>query len=95
MNSVLPTTPSCFSPATMARRPLHGRTAATPPFRGEKGTTFEGGIRVPMIARWPGVIKPDTIVNDMMANEDWLPTLLAAAGESDVKEKLFEGNEGG
>ena len=36
------------------------------PFRGEKGTTFEGGFRVPMVARWPGTIKPGAIVNDMM-----------------------------
>jgi len=61
------------------------------PFRGEKGTVFEGGFRVPMLVRWPGVIKPNTIVNDIMANEDWMPTLLAAAGDPDVKEKLLKG----
>jgi arylsulfatase A-like enzyme len=61
------------------------------PFRGEKGTVFEGGFRVPMMVRWPGVIKPGTIVNDIMANEDWMPTLLAAAGDPDVKEKLLTG----
>ncbi len=61
------------------------------PFRGEKGTTFEGGFRVPMVARWPGVIKPGTIVNQIFASEDWMPTLLAAAGEPDVKEKLLKG----
>jgi len=65
------------------------------PFRGEKGTTFEGGFRVPMVAKWPGVIKPGTIVNDIMAHEDWLPTLLAAAGEPDVKEKLLKGYQAG
>jgi arylsulfatase len=63
----------------------------TSPFRGEKGTTFEGGFRVPMVARWPGTIKPGTIVNDITAGEDWLPTLLAAAGEPDVKEQLLQG----
>jgi arylsulfatase A-like enzyme len=65
------------------------------PFRGEKGTVFEGGFRVPMLVKWPGVIKPNTIINDIMAHEDWLPTLLAAAGEPDVKEKLLTGYKAG
>ena len=49
------------------------------PFHGEKGTTFEGGFRVPQVVRWPGTIKPGTIVNDIMSHEDWLPTILHAA----------------
>ena len=61
------------------------------PFRGEKGTVYEGGFRVPMLVKWPGVIKPGTIVNEVMAHEDWMPTLLAAAGDPDVKEKLLTG----
>jgi len=61
------------------------------PFRGEKGVTYEGGFRVPMIAKWPGTIKPGTIVNDIMAAEDWMPTLLAAAGNPNVKENLLTG----
>jgi arylsulfatase len=65
------------------------------PFRGEKGTTYEGGFRVPMIAKWPGVIKPNTIINDIMASEDWMPTLLAGAGVPDVKEKLLTGYKAG
>jgi arylsulfatase A-like enzyme len=65
------------------------------PFRGEKGSTYEGGFRVPMVAKWPNVIKPGTIVNEIMAHEDWLPTLLAAAGASDVREKLLTGLEAG
>ena len=65
------------------------------PFRGEKGTVFEGGFRVPMVAKWPGVIQPGIIVNDIIAAEDWLPTLLAAAGEPDVKEKLLTGYQAG
>ncbi|MET0543688.1 MAG: arylsulfatase [Variovorax sp.] len=65
------------------------------PFRGEKGTVFEGGFRVPMLAKWPGVIEPGTIVNDIMAAEDWLPTLVAAAGEPKVKEKLLAGYKAG
>jgi arylsulfatase A-like enzyme len=61
------------------------------PFRGEKGVTYEGGFRVPMMAKWPGTIKPGTIVNDIMAHEDWMPTLLAAAGDPNIKEELLSG----
>jgi arylsulfatase len=61
------------------------------PFHGEKGTTFEGGFRVPQVIRWPGVIKPGTIYNDIISHEDWMPTLLAAAGVPDVVEKLKDG----
>ena len=63
----------------------------TTPFRGEKNTNWEGGYRVPTLIRWPGVIKPGTIHNDIFAHEDMLPTLLAAVGETDVKEKLKAG----
>jgi arylsulfatase len=65
------------------------------PFRGEKGTVFEGGFRVPMVARWPGVIKPGSVYNDIMAAEDWLPTLMSAAGEPDIKTKLLTGYKAG
>ena len=58
------------------------------PFHGEKGTTWEGGMRVPQMVKWPGAIKAGTIYNDIMSHEDWMPTLLAAAGVPDVKEKL-------
>jgi arylsulfatase len=61
------------------------------PFRGEKNTNWEGGYRVPLVARWPGVIEPGTKVNGIIAHEDWLPTLLAAAGEPDIKQKLLSG----
>jgi len=61
------------------------------PFKGEKGTTWEGGMRVPGLVRWPGVIKPGTIINDIMSQEDWMPTLLAGAGDPDIKEKLKKG----
>jgi arylsulfatase len=61
------------------------------PFKGEKGTTWEGGFRAPCVVRWPGTIKPGTIVNDVMSHEDWLPTLLAAAGDPNVKQKLLKG----
>jgi arylsulfatase len=63
----------------------------TTPFRGEKNSNWEGGYRVPCAMRWPGTIKPGTIVNDIGSHEDMLPTLLAAAGEGDIKEKLVEG----
>jgi arylsulfatase A-like enzyme len=61
------------------------------PFRGEKGTTYEGGFRVPMVARWPGTIKPGSIVNTIIAGEDFMPTFLAAAGDPGAKEKLLKG----
>jgi arylsulfatase A-like enzyme len=62
------------------------------PFHGEKGTTWEGGMRVPCVVRWPGVIKPGTIYNDIMSQEDWMPTLLAAAGDPMyIVEKLKKG----
>jgi arylsulfatase len=61
------------------------------PFRGEKNTNWEGGYRVPCAIRWPGVITPGTVLNDIFAHEDMLPTLLAAAGEPDVKGQLLQG----
>ncbi len=63
----------------------------TTPFRNEKATNWEGGFRVPCAIRWPGVIKPGTVNNDIFAHEDMLPTLLAAAGNPDVKDKLIKG----
>jgi arylsulfatase len=65
----------------------------TSPFRGEKATTWEGGFRVPAVVRWPGTIKPGTVINDIFSHQDWMPTLLAAAGEPGVKEKLLKGHE--
>jgi arylsulfatase A-like enzyme len=65
----------------------------TTPFRGEKGTTWEGGFRVPQMVRWPGVVEPGTVINDIFSHEDWMPTLLAAAGEPGIKEKLLNGYE--
>jgi arylsulfatase len=65
------------------------------PFRGEKNTNWEGGYRVPTAIRWPGTIKPGTVLNDIFAHEDMLPTLVAAAGEPDIKEKLKKGYKAG
>jgi len=61
------------------------------PFRGEKNTNWEGGYRVPTAIRWPGVIKPGTVLNDIFAHEDMLPTLMAAAGDPGVTESLLKG----
>ncbi|MDH3638049.1 MAG: arylsulfatase [Gammaproteobacteria bacterium] len=61
-------------------------------FRGEKNTPWEGGYRVPTVIRWPGVIEPGTIVNDFGAHEDMLPTLLAAAGNPNIKQELLAGD---
>jgi len=64
-------------------------------FRGEKNTQWEGGFRVPTVIRWPGVIKPGTVINDIGAHEDILATLLAAAGDPNVKEELLKGKKVG
>jgi arylsulfatase len=61
------------------------------PFRGEKGTTWEGGVRVPMLLRWPGKIAPGTVSNGVQNHEDLFATLAAAAGLPDLKEKLLKG----
>ena len=65
--------------------------AAMTPFRNEKNSNWEGAYRVPAMARWPGKIKPGTISNDIMSHLDWMPTLMAAAGDLDIKEKLKKG----
>jgi arylsulfatase len=67
----------------------------TTPFRGEKNTNWEGGYRVPCAIRWPGVIPPGTISNDLYSHEDMMPTLLAAAGVPNVKEQLLKGMQVG
>lgn len=65
--------------------------AAMTPFRSEKNSNWEGAYRVPAMVRWPGNIKPGSVSNDIMAHLDWLPTLVAAGGMPDVKEKLLKG----
>lgn len=69
--------------------------AGTTPFRGEKDTNWEGGWRVPALVRWPGTIKPGTVLNDIMSGEDWLPTLLGAAGNKNIKSELLAGKQVG
>jgi arylsulfatase len=67
--------------------------AGITPFRSEKNTNWEGGWRVPAFVRWPGKIKPGTVLNGIVTHQDWLATFLAAAGEADIKEKLLEGHK--
>jgi arylsulfatase len=67
--------------------------AAMTPFHGEKNTNWEGGWRVPSMVRWPGHIEAGTWSNEIMHHMDWLPTLLAAAGDPDVKNKLLKGHK--
>lgn len=64
----------------------------TTPFRNEKNSNWDGGYRVPTLIKWPGVIKPGTVYNDVFSHEDMVPTLMAAAGEPDIKEKLLKGH---
>jgi arylsulfatase len=66
----------------------------TTPFRSEKNTNWEGGYRVPAMVRWPGTVKPGTEINDVFSAEDWVPTLTAAAGIPDIKDKLLQGYSG-
>ena len=65
------------------------------PFRGEKGSTWEGGFRVPALIRWPGTVKPGTVINAIFSHQDWLPTLLSAAGEPGINSKLKAGHRAG
>jgi arylsulfatase A-like enzyme len=65
--------------------------AAMTPFRSEKDTNWEGAFRVPAMVRWPGHIKPGTVSNDIFGSHDWFPTLLAVAGDTEVKGKLLKG----
>ena len=63
----------------------------TTPFNGEKNTNWEGGYRVPAMVRWPGLVPAHTEINDVFSAEDWATTLVAAAGEPAIKEKLLQG----
>ncbi|QIO33538.1 arylsulfatase [Bradyrhizobium sp. 1(2017)] len=69
--------------------------AGTTPFRSEKNTNWEGAFRVPCMMRWPGRVQPGSVSNEMMSGLDWLPTLMAAAGEPDIKNKLLRGHPAG
>ncbi|QEX22655.1 arylsulfatase [Hypericibacter adhaerens] len=67
----------------------------TTPFRSEKNTNWEGAFRVPCFLRWPGRIPAGSVSNEIISGMDWLPTLLAAAGVPDIKEKLLQGHQAG
>ncbi|MSR09378.1 MAG: arylsulfatase [Gammaproteobacteria bacterium] len=69
----------------------HWPDAGTASFRGEKGLTWDGGFRVPMLVRWPGRVPPGRWTGELMSSEDWVPTLMSAAGVPDIKEKLLRG----
>jgi arylsulfatase len=63
------------------------------PFRSEKNTNWEGAFRVPEVIRWPGRIDAGTVSSEIISHMDWLPTLLSAAGEPDIKQKLLDGHQ--
>ena len=65
--------------------------AGMTPFRGEKNSNWEGAYRVPAVVRWPGKIKPGAVFNGIVSHNDWFPTLLAAAGVTDIADQLLEG----
>jgi arylsulfatase len=68
---------------------------ATTPFRSQKDTNWEGGWRVPAFIRWPGKIKAGTVLNGIVSHLDMFPTLLAAAGDPDVTQRLLKGTKVG
>ncbi len=68
---------------------------AMTPFRSEKNTNWEGAFRIPEMIRWPGRIPAGAISNEIISHLDWLPTLLSAAGDAEIKQKLLDGHEAG
>jgi arylsulfatase A-like enzyme len=68
---------------------------ANTPFRSQKDTNWEGGWRVPSFIRWPGKIKAGSVLNGIVSHQDMLPTLLAAAGEPNIDQKLLNGYKAG
>jgi arylsulfatase len=67
--------------------------AGITPFRSEKNTNWEGAFRVPAFVRWPGKIPAGRVLNGIVSHQDWLPTMLAAAGVPDIKERLLRGHD--
>ncbi|MCV2359326.1 arylsulfatase [Paucibacter sp. TC2R-5] len=65
--------------------------AGTTPFRSEKNSNWEGAYRVPTFVRWPDHFPAGKTLNGIVSHEDWLPTFAAAAGDTDVKERLLKG----
>jgi arylsulfatase A-like enzyme len=69
--------------------------AAMTPFRSEKNTNWEGAFRVPAMIRWPGHIVAGQVSNEIVSGLDWFPTLLAAAGDPTIKDRLLKGTDVG
>jgi arylsulfatase A-like enzyme len=69
--------------------------AGTTPFRSEKNTNWEGAFRVPCLIRWPGRVQAGSVSNELVSGLDWLPTLVAAGGDPDIKDKLLKGHQVG
>jgi arylsulfatase len=69
--------------------------AGITPWRSEKNTNWEGAFRVPSFARWPGRFEAGKVLNGITSHQDWLPTLLAAAGEPEINQKLLDGHQAG
>ena len=69
--------------------------AGITPFRSEKNSNWEGAYRVPAMVRWPGKIKPGTVSNEIMSHLDWMPTLVAASGDTELKQRLLKGTRVG
>jgi arylsulfatase len=67
----------------------------TTPFKGQKGTIYEGGFRAPCILRWPGKVPADSVQNGIFSGMDWFPTFLAAAGNPNIKDELLKGKKMG
>eukprot|EP00163_Fabomonas_tropica_P015615 TRINITY_DN28423_c0_g1_i1.p1 TRINITY_DN28423_c0_g1~~TRINITY_DN28423_c0_g1_i1.p1 ORF type:complete len:510 (-),score=97.36 TRINITY_DN28423_c0_g1_i1:550-2079(-) len=64
------------------------------PFRGEKGVGgYEGGFKVPMVVKWPGLVPAGTTTGELMTMEDWIPTIMSQLGQPDLKEELLEGHK--
>jgi arylsulfatase A-like enzyme len=64
---------------------------AMTPFRNEKNSNWEGAYRVPCMVRWPGKVKPGSVSNQIVSHLDWLPTILAMAGDPDLAQRLLRG----
>lgn len=71
----------------------HWPMAGSAQFKGQKGTTWDGAFRVPMLVSWPGHIPAGQYTGEFMTSEDWVPTLMAAAGEDNIKQKLLNGTK--
>ncbi|MEH6585669.1 MAG: arylsulfatase [Halioglobus sp.] len=69
--------------------------AGITPFRSEKNSNWEGAYRVPAMVRWPGKIAPGQVSNEVMSHLDWMPTLVAAAGDAKLKDDLLKGTRVG